>query len=202
MASATPFFRKPPTAPYAALQPLAAALSSNPPDYAVQLNGTGKQNKPSTIITTILCCLAFTSTLLGYILAAKSLPFPLPAWAQYLDFLNLIHTISSNHLLTLLTNSQQAFSDQANFTCLAVQASLYEALMEVLPSLDPKAADVSPRAKPICFICNFSYQDWGAMLHGSAAEVQGKQDEFSTPCISIFIISFSIIRNVISRIRV
>ena len=87
------FLKKPPTAPCTVLQlSMSAPASANPPDHVAQLNSAIKHNKAS-VITAVLCYPTFASVLLGYISAAKSLPFPLPAnWACYLGFLNLVST--------------------------------------------------------------------------------------------------------------
>ena len=94
MPASPAFFKKPPTAPRAALQSAAPPPPCDVTDHAASLNHAVKRNEAGVIIA-VLRYPAFASALVGYISSAKSIPFPCPAdRARYLGFLNLVSTFS------------------------------------------------------------------------------------------------------------
>ena len=97
MPASPAFFKKPPTAPRAALQSVAPIPPCNVTDHAASLDHVVKWNEAG-IIVVVLYYPAFASALVRYISSAKSIPFPCPAdHARYLGFLNLVSTFWFDH---------------------------------------------------------------------------------------------------------
>ncbi|KAG5733791.1 hypothetical protein E4T56_gene8171 [Termitomyces sp. T112] len=141
-------FHKPPTAPCAAI---AAMPSSHhePPDYIALCNGIVKWNSAGVIIA-ILHYPPFTSAIVGTWSTAQALPSSAD-WACYFGLLDLISFLFFSLHLSYVFG--QAFSNQANFACIADQSGLPGLLSNIL-KLPSSAWDILASAKAFSSFAN------------------------------------------------